>query len=245
MKLSLLMIGNSFADDTVFYLRELCQIYNIELEVGVLYIGGCSLDTHYYNAINNNDNYEFRMITNNEYNNYKNFSLLKALKLKKWEYITFQQASYDSGIKESYKHLNKLINYVKNNSNAKLGWNNTWAYSKDSNHSEYYRYNNNQEEMYNKIISVIKDVIIINEELSFIIPCGIAIQNMRKLTNKDNLTRDGFHLNHLGCFIAGLCMLKTINKIEINTIYLPNNETINNCIRAINDAFKIKGALMP
>ena len=83
--INLLMIGNSFAYNTVDHLIELAKIYGVKLEVGVLFIGGCSIDTHYENFVNGNKNYEFRYITNEKDEVTFNYSIQEALDFKKWE----------------------------------------------------------------------------------------------------------------------------------------------------------------
>lgn len=57
---SLLMIGNSFSDDTIQWVYEICDDLNIEVNLANLYIPGCSLDTHYNNLTKGTKAYEYR-----------------------------------------------------------------------------------------------------------------------------------------------------------------------------------------
>ena len=45
-KISVLMIGNSFSVDAARYTHKLSLGSDIEIELGVLYVGGCSLEQH-------------------------------------------------------------------------------------------------------------------------------------------------------------------------------------------------------
>ena len=63
------------------------------------------------------------------------------------------------------------------------------------------------------------DVIEPNENISFIIPAGTAIQNIRSSYMGDKLTRDGYHLSvDRGRYTAGLTWFKTITEFDISNI---------------------------
>ena len=233
--INLLMIGNSFAYNTVDHLIELAKIYGVKLEVGVLFIGGCSIDTHYENFINGNKNYEFRYITNEKDEVTFNYSIQEALDFKKWENISFQQASHYSGVKDTYKNLKELMRLIRENSNANFIWLNTWAYSKVSAHPLYNLYNFDQEYMHSKIIETLEEVVKKECGFSIIIPAGIVIQKLRELTNLDNYNLDdGFHLNSLGCFVAGLCLIKTMLYIDLNSNKLPKTQLVKTIVENVN-----------
>ena len=54
-KISVLMIGNSFSVDAARYTHDISLGSDVEIEVCVLYVGGCSLEQH-INFIKNNMN---------------------------------------------------------------------------------------------------------------------------------------------------------------------------------------------
>lgn len=61
--LKVLAIGNSFSQDAVEqYLHELAEAGGQEIIIGNLYIGGCSLERHYNNMLNNTADYAYRKI---------------------------------------------------------------------------------------------------------------------------------------------------------------------------------------
>lgn len=56
--MKILSIGNSFSQDAHKWLHEIASNHGMELETANLYIGGCSLQTHWENLVNDNAHYE-------------------------------------------------------------------------------------------------------------------------------------------------------------------------------------------
>ena len=83
----LLMIGNSFSDDTIQWVNEICSDLGINANIANLYIGGCTLDTHYNNLIGNNAAYEFRTYDKetNKWKTKNSTSISDALTSYDWE----------------------------------------------------------------------------------------------------------------------------------------------------------------
>ena len=81
---------------------------------------------------------------------------LDATSKENWDVITLQQVSGFSGFSESYDpYLKSLADFVKENCpNAKIVFHATWAYETDCEHGDFQKYNNNQKEMYERIIAV-------------------------------------------------------------------------------------------
>ena len=75
--MNILCIGNSFSQDATRYLH---QISDEELYVRNLYIGGCSLETHWNNIVESNEFYEYQK--NGRMRSMT--SINKALTKKKW-----------------------------------------------------------------------------------------------------------------------------------------------------------------
>lgn len=207
-----LCIGNSFSWDAVEQeLVPLCEAAGVEVEVHNLYYGGCSLQQHAEFLMKDTAAYSHRVCTNQKpeirNQNYRvvkdTLSLRQALRDGKYDYISLQQASHDSGIRASYEPwLSMLIDTVRAyQPEAQLCWMQTWAYSKDAKHPAYPRYHNNQSEMWDSIQSCTKYVqeITSNPLTSnplIVIPCGSAIQRARETKLGDTMCRDGYHLNY-------------------------------------------------
>ena len=210
IKLSILLlirvlcIGNSFSWDAVEQeLVPLCNEKGIEIEVNNLYYGGCSLQQHAEFFEKDTAAYSLRVCTNNhspiQHLQSRKVSgpvsLREALLNGQYDFISFQQASHDSGIRDTYEPwLTSLINTVRAyQPRAQLCWMQTWAYSQDAKHPAFPRYHNSQTEMWDSIQSCTHYVM---KNLPILIPCGQAIQLARQTKLGDTLCRDGYHLNY-------------------------------------------------
>ena len=192
-----LCIGNSFSWDAVEQeLVPLCDAKGIEVEVHNLYYGGCSLEQHATFLMKDTAAYSHRVCTNAEGRVIRDtVSLKQALRDGQYDYISLQQASHDSGIKDSYEPwLTMLIDTVRAyQPQAQLCWMQTWAYSKDAKHPDYPRYHSNQREMWDSIVACMP---LITRHHLPVIPCGAAIQLARRTRLGDTMCRDGYHLNY-------------------------------------------------
>ena len=220
--LKVLAIGNSFSVDAVEQdLHQLAARGGHDLVIGNLYIGGCSIDRHYANMIDDKPEYSYRKISvSGEVDTIPDCTLRHALRDENWDIITFQQASQLSGIFSSFSHLPELILLVRNEVGIRprFLWHETWAYSPDSSHSGFRNYENDQLKMFHAIVETAKLALENNPELQGIIPSGTAIQNARTTllaSVGDNLTRDGYHLNlTAGRYIAACTWLGELFGIE-------------------------------
>ena len=205
-----LCIGNSFSWDAVEQeLVPLCDAQGIEVEIHNLYYGGCSLAQHADFLMRDTAAYSHRVCANARPRLIKDtISLRQALRDGKYDYISLQQASHDSGIRASYEPwLSLLIDTVRAyQPEAQICWMQTWAYSRDAKHPAYPRYHSDQQEMWDSIVSCSNYVLDIMEKQlpSFqgggrplLIPCGTAIQLARQTKLGDTLCRDGYHLNYV------------------------------------------------
>ena len=221
--MNVLCIGNSFSQDATRYLH---QVSGETLFVRNLYIGGCSLERHYNNIVGNIADYEYqkngrclRMI-----------SIEEALGKKKWDYITLQQVSQDSGIIDTYEpFLSEIVKFLKEKCpNAKIVLHRTWAYDDKSDHGGFVNYDRDRKKMYNAIVDATNKVA---EKYGFdIIPCGDAIELARDLPEFSqggelNINRDGFHLSlDYGRYLAALVMCKYFTGLDPRTVeYEPDN----------------------
>ena len=231
-KIRCLAIGNSFSEDATYYLYQIAKSAGIdEVVIGNLYIGGCSLATHWNNAKTGSKAYDYQKNTNGTWVHNKNTAMEVGIKDENWDVITLQQVSGLSGVASTYNSdLTNLIDFInskKTNKSAKLVWHMTWAYQSDSTHTDFSRYNKNQLTMYNAIVNAVQEKIVTNSSFNLIIPAGTAIQNVRTSFVGDNLTRDGYHLTlDLGRYIAGLTWFKAITGLPVESVqFAPDNVT--------------------
>ena len=206
-----LALGNSFSVDGTAFIEKIAAADGTDLRVGNAWIGGCSLERHYGNIFNGTTDYTLDYHNPNGNQTFKNISLYQALTVTDWDYITIQQVSGKSGQIDTFEpYFASLLSYFKELCpNAKILLHMTWAYSSDSTHSDFSKYESSQVKMY----EAIEDTYLqISENYGFlpIIPSGEAIQMVRGTSVGDNLNRDGYHLNDKGRIIAALTWYETI-----------------------------------
>lgn len=234
-RLKVLMIGNSYADDAINYAYEIARSAGIPAEnilIADIYIGGCSLDTHWQNAQSGAAAYRFGLEKEGWFdgNSYQNWTMEQAIKYADWDFITLQQNSGNSGKESAYANLQNLMNYVLEiatdtvnnpnaNPNVKLVWHQTWAYAQNSANVAFGEYGRSQTTMYNAILSCLQKQVL-TKDFAAVIPNGTAIQNARTSFLGDRLTRDEYdHLSYdAGRYMAALGLVGTLTGRDMTTV---------------------------
>ncbi len=227
-EIRLLTIGNSFSDDAVeHYLQGLVAAEGDTIVIGNMYIAGCSLEKHHANASNDTPAYSYRKIVGGVKSITPNYRLTDALVDEKWDYISFQQASPQSGQYDSYfPHITFLMDYARAhalNKDVTFILHATWAYSSDSTHKGFANYHNDQLTMYHAIIDATRRVAE-QSGIGLLIPAGTAIQNGRTSHLGDTFCRDGYHLQlHYGRYTASAIWYEVLfGKSVVGNSYLPD-----------------------
>lgn len=225
--IKILAIGNSFSEDAIEnYLYELGQAEGITFIIGHIYYGGCNLETHWDYVTKDTTAYEYRKIVTGKKTTTKNTRLETGLTDENWDYISFQQASPNSGQYNTYfPYLTNLLAYAKTkatNPNVKYVFHSTWAYQMNSTHSGFANYGKDQMTMYNAIIDA-SNRAATEAGIGIVIPSGTAIQNARTSFMGDNLCRDGNHLDtNIGRFTAACTWFeKLTGKNVLNNSFQP------------------------
>lgn len=220
--LKILAIGNSFSTDAMQYLVQIAKNLGVETVVlGNLYIGGCSVDTHYSHARAGDGAYTYYKTTNGSWSSVKGVTMLHGIKDEAWDIITIQQTSKTCGLPQSYRNLAPLVAFVEENKPASAGiaWHMTWAYQQDSTHSSFPNYNRDQMTMYNMIISTTAECVDTIPAFSTVIPVGTAVQNARTGFIGDTLTRDGYHMSYdIGRMLAGMTWFASITGCSVEEL---------------------------
>ena len=203
--LRILSIGNSFSVDAVEQnLYEIAADAGAVYIIGNMYIGGCSLERHAYNAESGAAAYSYRKVGADGVRTVRDHTALPyALADEKWDVVSFQQSSPLSGNPYSYEPwLTRLIAYVKARvpSASRYLFHQTWAYAKDALNPNFPNYGCDQAVMYASIMEASRWAA--ESHALEIVPCGTAIQNYRATWYRDNATRDGYHLNLVGRYTA-------------------------------------------
>lgn len=228
--LRVLAIGNSFSQDAVEqYLWELAKEAGVEMVIGNAYRGGQGFQSHWVDVTEANNTFEYRKVqkqssTSEEKatsirTNRPRTALADIITDEPWQYITFQQVSQESGLASTFEpYLTNLIQYtqgLQTNPNAIYGYHQTWAYSHNSTHGGFANYGNRQEVMYDSICQAVQFAMAMHPELSFVVPCGTAIQNARTTWLGDNMDRDGYHLDlKIGRYTAACTWFETLTGIS-------------------------------
>lgn len=221
---NVLCIGNSFSQDATRYLH---QVSGEELFVRNLYIGGCSLERHYNNIVNDIADYDYQK----NGRDLRKISIDEALGKRKWDYITVQQVSQDSGIIDTYEpFLGEIVKFIREKCpNAKIVFHRTWAYADTSDHEGFANYDRSRKKMYNAIVDTTNEIA---KRYGFdIIPCGDAVELARDLPEfkegaELSMNRDGFHLSFdYGRYLAALVMCKYFTGCDATQVEYEPEET--------------------
>lgn len=206
-EIKLLAVGNSFTEDALFYLHDICMAAGINCKVVNLYIGGCSLKRHWENIESMKADYRYE---ENGVSKERYVSANEVLQEEAWDFIITQQASHDSGCEETYfPYLAKLVDYFREVCpGAEVILQKTWAYEIDSTHDRFVRYHNDQQEMYQRLSSCYQ---MASEKLGLrLIPSADVIQLVRIKApfryelGEQSLYRDGFHMDMIyGRYLLG------------------------------------------
>lgn len=178
MAMQVLTIGNSFADNALFYLEKMTAAGQNGVVFGQCNLGGCSLEKHWNlveqcRAIRDVRPYGYR-ITGSEP---RAATLEEALRDRPWDYVTLQQVSDLSFRAETYfPYIRNLADLVRRLApSARCVIHETWAYRCDA--QELTRYGIDQAEMFRRLKSAYADAA---RTLGCrIIPSGTAFQKAR------------------------------------------------------------------
>ncbi len=237
--MKVLSIGNSFSGNAQRYLHRLAKHNGVNMRTVNLFIGGCSLQTHYWNMLDDRDDYAY--VFNGEYTGLK-VSIRQALRSDSWDVVTLQQASPYSPKFATYSpYIEELAAYVRKYCpHAKIILHETWAYAEGSERLINGMHFEKAEDMLSAIRESYKKAA---ELISAdgIIPCGEAMLAAEKAGLC--MHEDTAHAsNGVGCYLLGLTWLKYLTGADIS------NDTFNEfdvpvseeeraiAIRAVNEA---------
>ena len=212
--MKILSIGNSFSQDAQRYIHKISALNGEPIKTVNLYIGGCSLRTHYFNMLEDSKKYEFQF--NGEQTRLP-VTIKDALMSDEWDIVTIQQASGYSYKWESYEpYLSELSAYVKKYApQAKQLIHQTWAYSDV--HVEKTGVTDTREDMFNSLCECYDKAA---KEIGAdgLIPTGKLVERLI-INGIDTPYRDGYHLSlGAGRLAAGLlwyCFFTGANPDEV------------------------------
>lgn len=197
--MKVLSIGNSFSQDAHKWLHLLATAHGEELETVNLYIGGCTLKTHWEHMEDGEAAYE---LERNGGACEQMVGISAPLHMAQWDVVTFQQASGYSGMQDSYEpYLTDLADYVRKSCPAaRFYFHQTWAYAQDAEHPHFAYYGHDQRRMHEAAAEAADWAA---EKIGAgKIPVGEVIQTLRETVAEFDYRnggkspcRDGFHLS--------------------------------------------------
>ena len=211
--MKILSIGNSFSRDAQRYLYGIAKQDGVAFKTVNLYIGGCSLRTHYLNMLEDRSTYELDF--NGQPTGFK-VSIRQALASDDWDVITLQQASHYSGDLTTYTpYIEALADYVRKYCpHAKLMIHQTWAYEADSDKLRALPAFATPADM----LTAAKESYASAAALIHadgIIPCGEAMMRATEL-GIEKIHRDTFHASlGVGRYLLALCWFATLTGRDI------------------------------
>ena len=231
--IKILGVGNSLMRDSTVYLCDiLVNMGYKNVTVGVLYTGGKSINYHAENMRKKGSPGTYFLSTCKDCDTKSKCTettpkktYLEAIKSAKWDY--FIMMTSPSGVIDLYnKDIDYVIDTVKKNSpkEPEFGWALTWAYQTGVSHYQMAFHGYNQIKMYEAAVMSVKTKIEPRKDISFVIPAGTAIQNLRNGIFANNMNRDGYHMSYNnGRFAANLMWAKQITKRPVGKVtYKPN-----------------------
>ncbi len=196
----ILMIGNSYSEDSSAYLWEVCTLAGLkDVVVANAWVGGLDLNGHWINITGNKANYDYQKYTSSKSENLSGYTLLQAVQAEQWDAIIFTPQSPIAGQKNADIHAEDMMKWLeenKPNPGCQIYWNTTWAWPQDSADNRYYLFEKDQMTMYNMNCEFNQNKVASISVLDGLIPTCTAIQNLRTSYLGDTLCRDSIHLSY-------------------------------------------------
>ena len=215
--MKILAIGNSFSTDATRYLHALGNAAGVKLKVVNLFIGGCSLRTHYINATE--DKRAYSMEFNGQATGFY-VSIKEALCSDEFDVVTVQQCSHQSFDYKSYQpYLDYLASYIRKYApHARIAVHKTWAYEEHSARLESVSYASRGQMFTDLSAAYEKAAEAIGADL--IIPAADLVERLS--ANGLRAHRDTFHLSlGIGRFAVAALWLKVLTGVDPTGIRIP------------------------
>lgn len=265
--LNILFIGNSKAYDSVMYAPAILKSLGVDanINIGIIYHGGQGLEEH-YKAFVADEKTWCNLSESVNLTPWRNVlgedgrSGLDCFTHRKWDVISFQQATTKAGNYNYYKPwLNGIIEYINDNVDYKwkMAWNNVDTTSAGCDPDEL-DYNSDKmpgnatkasheitEEHYYMVISALQDMLAENP-VEIVFPVATATQNARNtilasLGDNEQLLYDWKHAQEgIPCLIEGYTIaIKLMELLGIHNKSVLNDRTVVN--RDFLTAWKVQG----
>ena len=178
-----LMIGNSFSICLLRHLPTVAEKGGVQLDLASLYIGGCSLSSHWANARRDGEPdyrpYRYdRIVKGERVADGAKRNVCEVLRQAKWDIVTLQQASHASWKPGSYHPAgDEMVALVRRLApQAKIYVQETWSYTPWDKRLKKWGFD--QDEMYARLHAAYADFA--KGHGLGVIPFGTAVQSWRR-----------------------------------------------------------------
>ena len=237
--LRVLMIGNSFSISCMRHMPNVAKSLGLKLDITSMYIGGCSLQRHANNIIDNALDFRPYSISRNwcgkdyfkecidntgkslygtGFENLTRSNIPQMLKAGDWDIVTIQQASGSSWKPETYRPCGDLVvdTIRKLAPKAEIVVQETWSYAVGEKRLK--KWGISQEEMYEKLHSAYRDFAAAYGFRR--IPMGTAVQEWRKRlpvkgSKGDVIGKDKYHLSKEGEYFQALLWTGYLFNVDV------------------------------
>ena len=209
-RLRVLTIGNSFAEDAMYYVPAIMESLGVDPATYSAYFAAHSAASlqHWCEVAESGETVELtyrgggRMAVEQ--------GSLSEILAQDWDVITLMQYSELSINYDTFNPwLRQLIDQIRQhctNSNVTLAWRMAWSYNDIyvTDYSNYERWS---------LIALATQIMSKYDGIDVIIPVGTTIQNARNtsLNSASQLTRDGWHLNAgIGRYLAACTVVQSL-----------------------------------
>src|SRR5690606_4922932 len=193
---SVLTIGNSFADNAATFLSQIAEsVPGYTIEITKANIGGCSLEKHAALIGECRKNPDLKPY-------YQKYCLQELLTMKDYDVVTIQQVSHLSIHADSFEPFaHELIDFIRKNAEeSEIKVHQIWAYGPGSDRLE--KWEMTREEMQSRLVQNYTDLA--SRYNLDILPSGNAFYTaFEKNPKLDLWSRDRYHANPNGCYLAG------------------------------------------
>ena len=225
-----LMVGNSYAQDTMTYCHEIAASQGVNMVCGVIFYGGCTVEQHSQFIEKNSNVYTYFKNGGTDKNN-ANFD--EILLDEDWDYITIQTGTGNQGLKDTYyPYIQKIIAHIENLvPKAEVGLFQSWYVPQcfeGKGNSRLSKYNDSSTLMYQETNRVTKEVQL-EMGLEFIVGSNEMLHRISLTDICDEsaletcFNRDSVgHMNEKGRYMMGMLMFRTITGYSFDKAdYLP------------------------
>ncbi len=200
---SILGVGNSWTLNAIEYLGYVLHDIGVEVEIGLAYYGGSSLQQHAEWISKKSRVLTFRHFWNGtwEAETSARYTHEEIFFARQWDFVTMQQVSNLAGQYATYQpYLHNILNYMQNTLSYTPTYlmHATWSYP----FQVPAVYNYDTDLMYRANLQAYNQAML-DEGIHYIMPSAPAIQQLRQWPGIANVDEaDGRHLASVGKFAA-------------------------------------------